>query len=129
MKYEIMQMLKQGEGGVIANTASVEGLIANPGLSAYVASKHGVVGLTKAVALEYAASGIRVNAICPGATDTPLVQRTTSKEAQEQFIAVQAIKRFARPEEMANAVVWLCSDEASFVTGVALPVDGGWTAH
>jgi NAD(P)-dependent dehydrogenase (short-subunit alcohol dehydrogenase family) len=129
MKYEVIQLLKQGEGGAIVNTASAAGLIAYPGLSAYVASKHGVVGLTKAVALEYAASGIRVNAICPGGTDTPLARRTMSREAAEQVIASQPIKRFAQPEEMASAVVWLCSDEASFVTGVALPVDGGMTAQ
>lgn len=130
MKYEIPEMLKQGKG-VIVNCASIAGLVGFPGLPAYVASKHGVLGLTKTSALECAKLGIRVNAVCPGAIKTPMLDRITGKkkEAEEQFANMAPIGRLGNPEEVANAVVWLCSDEASFVTGQAMSVDGGWVAQ
>jgi NAD(P)-dependent dehydrogenase (short-subunit alcohol dehydrogenase family) len=122
-------MLKQGKG-VIVNCASVAGLVGFSGLPAYVASKHGVVGLTKTAALEYAKLGIRVNAVCPGVIKTPMVDRLigNSKDAEEQFISMEPVGRFGQPEEIANAVVWMCSDNASFVTGHAMAVDGGFVA-
>ena len=130
MKYEIPQMLKQGKG-VIINCASIAGLVGFPGLPAYVASKHGVIGLTKTSALECAKLGIRVNAVCPGAIKTPMIDRITGKkkEAEDQFAAMEPIGRMGEPEEVAKAVLWLCSDEASFVTGLAMAVDGGWVAQ
>jgi NAD(P)-dependent dehydrogenase (short-subunit alcohol dehydrogenase family) len=129
MQAEIAQMLDQG-GGTIVNTASVLGLVGGGG-GAYVASKHGVVGLTKSAALEYATHGIRINAVCPGAIDTPMVQRvaTRSPERHRQLVAAEPIGRLGQPDEIAAAVVWLSSDAASFMTGVALPVDGGWVAR
>jgi NAD(P)-dependent dehydrogenase (short-subunit alcohol dehydrogenase family) len=129
MKHEIRQMLAQG-GGAIVNTASMAGLVG--GFSTpYVAAKHGVVGLTKNAALEYASRGIRVNAVCPGVIRTPMVEAvfTARPGLEERFHAAEPIGRFGSPEEVAAAVVWLCSDAASFVTGVALPVDGGWVAQ
>ncbi len=130
MKYEIPEMLKQGKG-VIVNCASVAGLVGFPGLPAYVASKHGMIGLTKTSALECAKLGIRVNAVCPGAIKTPMIDRITGnkKEVEEQFAGMEPIGRLGQPEEVANAVIWLCSDEASFVTGHAMAVDGGWVAQ
>jgi len=130
MKYEIPEMLKKGKG-VIVNCSSVAGLIGFQGLPAYVASKHGVIGLTKTAALECAKLGIRVNAVCPGVIQTPMIDRLTGKkkEAVEQFTGLEPIGRFGKPEEIANAVIWLCSDEASFVTGIAMPVDGGFVAQ
>jgi NAD(P)-dependent dehydrogenase (short-subunit alcohol dehydrogenase family) len=130
MKYEIPEMLKQGKG-VIVNCASVAGLIGFAGLPAYVASKHGVVGLTKTTALEYAKLGIRVNVVCPGVIQTPMIDRLTgkTKESIEQFTSLEPMGRFGLPEEIANAVVWMCSDEASFVTGHAMTVDGGFVAQ
>lgn len=131
MKYEILQMLKQS-GGSIVNTSSNAGLVGvGIGVAAYVASKHGVVGLTKAAALEYAKSGIRINAVCPGATLTPLVQRYWDADPQlkEQAGSWVPIGRVADPGEIAEAVVWLCSDAASFVTGHAMSVDGGMVAQ
>jgi NAD(P)-dependent dehydrogenase (short-subunit alcohol dehydrogenase family) len=130
MKYEIPEMLKQGKG-VIVNCASVAGLIGFAGLPAYVASKHGVVGLTKTTALEYAKLGIRVNVVCPGVIQTPMIDRLTgkTKESIEQFTGLEPMGRFGLPEEIANAVVWMCSDEASFVTGHAMTVDGGFVAQ
>ena len=130
MKYAIPQMLKQG-GGAIVNTASVAGLIGVPGGSAYCAAKGGVVQLTRTAALEYATAGIRVNAVCPGAIRTPMVERIVANrpEVEAVFIAGEPIGRLGKPEEIAEAVVWLCSDAASFVTGVPLPVDGGWVAQ
>jgi len=126
MKYEILQMLSQG-GGVIVNTASVGGLIGTPGIAAYTASKHGVVGLTKTAALEYVQAGIRVNAVCPGTVLTPLVERGlgTDPAMKDALLSKHPIGRFGKAEEIAEAVVWLCSDAASYVTGVAFPVDGG----
>jgi NAD(P)-dependent dehydrogenase (short-subunit alcohol dehydrogenase family) len=130
MKYEIRQMLQQG-GGVIVNMASYLGLVGIENGSAYVASKHGVVGLTKTAALEYARSGIRVNAVCPGFTRTPLIERvlTSRPGAEAKFLAIEPVGRFGTPEEVAEAVVWLCSDRASFVTGHAMAVDGGCVAR
>lgn len=129
MKYEIPEMLKLGKG-VIVNCASVAGLVGFEGLPAYVASKHGVVGLTKTAALECAKLGIRVNAVCPGVIQTPMIDRLTHKEKENiaQFKGFEPIGRFGLPEEVANAVVWMCTDEASFVTGHAMVVDGGFVA-
>lgn len=129
MKHEIPQMLKQNKG-VIVNCASIAGLSGFPGLPAYVATKHGVVGLTKSAALEYAKQGIRVNSVCPGVIQTSMIDRVTGndKEVEKQYIAMEPIGRMGNPEEVAEAVMWLCSDAASFVTGIAMPVDGGFTA-
>ena len=131
MRCEIRQMLKQESGGAIVNCASVAGLTGIAGLSAYVASKHGVVGLTKSVALEYASKRIRVNAVCPGAIVTPMLERFmgSSDEARQTVVANEPIGRLGQPEEIASAVLWLCGDGASFTTGQALAVDGGWTAR
>jgi NAD(P)-dependent dehydrogenase (short-subunit alcohol dehydrogenase family) len=130
MKSELQQMLKQG-GGAIVNTASVAGLVGGAGASAYVASKHGVNGLTKTAALEYAKAGIRVNAVCPGAIRTPMLERAFAGNPQlmESMAAMEPVGRMAAPEEVAEAVVWLCSDAASFVTGLPMAVDGGWVAQ
>ena len=130
MKYEIPRLLEQG-GGAIVNTASGAGLIGVAGLSAYVASKHGVIGLTRTAALEYAKSGIRVNAVCPGLIQTPMVERLTADQPQlgEALVAMEPVGRTGRPEEIAESVVWLCSDAASFVTGHAMSVDGGFVAQ
>jgi NAD(P)-dependent dehydrogenase (short-subunit alcohol dehydrogenase family) len=130
MKYEIPEMLKNGNGAIV-NCASIAGLVGYVGLPAYVASKHGVIGLTKTAALENAKLGIRVNAVCPGAIKTPMIDRLTGnkKEVEEQFAAQEPIGRLGQPDEVANAVIWLCSEAASFVTGHAMAVDGGWTAQ
>jgi len=130
MKYEIAQMLKQG-GGSIVNTASGAGLIAVQGMSAYVASKHGVIGLTKTAALEYAKQGIRVNSVCPGLIQTPMVERLTNQTPQlgEALVAAEPVGRTGKPEEIGEAVAWLCSDAASFVTGHSMSVDGGYVAQ
>lgn len=130
MKYEIPKMLKKGKG-VIINCSSAAGLIGFKGLPAYVASKHGVIGLTKTAALECATLGVRINAVCPGVIQTPMIDRLTgkSKEGIEQFTGLEPMGRFGEAEEIANAVIWLCSEEASFVTGVAMPVDGGLVAQ
>ena len=130
MKYEIPEMLKKNKGAIV-NCASVAGLVGFQGLSAYVASKHGIIGLTKTAALEYAQLGIRVNVVCPGVIQTPMIDRLTGKKKDsiEQFTGLEPVGRFGEPEEIANAVLWLCSDEASFVTGIAMPVDGGFVAR
>jgi NAD(P)-dependent dehydrogenase (short-subunit alcohol dehydrogenase family) len=130
MKHEIPEMIKQGKG-VIINCSSVAGLVGFSGLPAYVASKHGVIGLTKTSALECAKLGIRVNAVCPGVIQTPMIDRLTGndKEAIEQFTNLEPVGRFGQAEEIANAVLWMCSDEASFVTGHAMVVDGGFVAQ
>ncbi len=130
MKYEIIQMLKQGGGGAIVNTSSVAGLVGFSGITPYTATKHGVAGLTKAVALEYATSGIRVNAVCPGVIDTPMISRFASDpQVLAQLLAQEPVNRLGTPQEVANAVAWLCSDEASFMTGIPMPVDGGFVAQ
>lgn len=129
MKMEIPEMARNG-GGVIVNCASIAGLSGFAGLPAYVASKHAVIGLTRSAALEYASKGIRVNAVCPGVIHTDMIDRITGKdkEVEKQYIAMEPIGRMGKPEEVAEAVVWLCSNAASFVTGIALPVDGGFAA-
>jgi len=130
LKHEIGQMLKQG-GGAIVNIASVGGLIGTPFMAAYTASKHGVVGLTKTAALEYAQSGVRVNAVCPGAVRTATAERlaASNPEMAENLIKAHPIGRMGEVEEVAAAVIWLCSDSASFVTGHAMIVDGGLVAQ
>jgi NAD(P)-dependent dehydrogenase (short-subunit alcohol dehydrogenase family) len=129
MKYELPRMVTQG-GGAIVNTSSVLGLVGGKGLAAYVASKHGVAGLTKTAALEYARHNIRVNAVCPGVVRTAMVEPIFANPKYEQgWINSQAIRRAADPAEVANAVVWLCSDAASFVTGHMMAVDGGQIAQ
>jgi NAD(P)-dependent dehydrogenase (short-subunit alcohol dehydrogenase family) len=130
MKYELLQMRKQGSG-VIVNNSSIGGLIGLPGRAIYHASKHGVIGLTKSAAMEYASRGIRINAVCPGTIDTPMVQEMLAKEpeAMREILREQPIGRLGRAEEIASAVLWLCSPGASFVIGHALAVDGGFTIH
>jgi len=130
MKYEIPYMLKQGKGAIV-NNASIAGLVGFPNLPAYVASKHGVIGLTKNAALEYAKSHIRVNAVCPGVIKTPMIDRFTgkNKEVEKQFETMEPVGRMGEPGEVAEAVTWLCSDASSFVTGHSMAVDGGWVAQ
>ena len=134
MKYEIAHMLKSG-GGAIVNNSSNFGLVGSNGMPAYSAAKHGVIGLTKTAALEYAQSSIRVNAVCPGPVQTPLVDKILSAQPDLADGIIASIKerepigRFGQPEEVATAVVWLCSPEASFVVGAILPVDGGFVAQ
>jgi len=126
MKFQIRQMLRDG-GGAIVNTSSNAGLRGVHLIGAYAASKHGILGLTKNAAIEYANDGIRVNAVCPGAIMTPLMS-DQPPERQQEILAPQALDRFGDPAEVAAAVVWLCSDDASFVTGVSMPVDAGSVA-
>ena len=130
MREEIPRMLDVG-GGAIVNTSSVAGLVGFAGIPAYTASKHGILGLTKTAALEYAAQGIRVNAVCPGVIDTEMITRFTHGDATaaEQLLQTEPIGRLGTPDEIADAVIWLCSDHASFVTGHALTVDGGFVAR
>jgi NAD(P)-dependent dehydrogenase (short-subunit alcohol dehydrogenase family) len=126
MKYEIPHMLKQG-GGAIVNTASSAGLVGFRTAPAYTAAKHGIVGLTKTAALDYAPAGIRINAVCPGVVRTPMLERLTGGHAKLEawLLAQEPVGRAGTPEEIAEAVVWLCSDAASFVTGHPMAVDGG----
>jgi NAD(P)-dependent dehydrogenase (short-subunit alcohol dehydrogenase family) len=130
LKFEIQQMLKQG-GGAIVNTSSDAGLVGFQGLSAYVASKHGVNGLTKTAALEYAKHNIRVNSVCPGGVRTPMLERAfkMAPGMEEAAMAMEPVGRLGKPEEIGEAVVWLCSDAASFVTGLPMAVDGGMVAQ
>jgi NAD(P)-dependent dehydrogenase (short-subunit alcohol dehydrogenase family) len=129
LKYEIRQMLKQGGGGAIVNMASIGGLVGFAGAAAYSASKHGVMGLTKAAALENARSRIRINAVCPGAIDTPLSDRVFGAPTVHKYVlSCHPIGRFGKPAEIAEAVVWMCSDRASFMTGQSLVLDGGFLA-
>ncbi|MCG5248111.1 SDR family NAD(P)-dependent oxidoreductase [Methylorubrum extorquens] len=127
MKHELLQMRKQGSGAIV-NCSSLGGLVGLPGRAAYHASKHGVIGLTKGAALDNATRGIRVNAICPGCIDTPMGDGI-DPAAMKEFLKDQPIGRMGRVEEIASTVLWLCSPGASFVLGVALPVDGGFVAH
>lgn len=130
VRAELDVMLRQGHGAIV-NTASVAGLVGMRGLVAYTASKHGVVGLTKAVALEYATANVRVNAVCPGIVQTPMLERMASAHAgmHEQMVALEPVGRTGQADEIAEAVAWLCSDRASFVTGHAMAVDGGYLAR
>jgi NAD(P)-dependent dehydrogenase (short-subunit alcohol dehydrogenase family) len=129
MKYEIPEMLRGG-GGAIVNNASVAGLAGLQNFSAYTASKHGVVGLTRAAALEYAKAGLRVNAVCPGYVETPLNEKALQDpEFRARVLAREPVGRVGDAKEVAEAVVWLCSDAASFVTGHAMAVDGGYMAQ
>jgi NAD(P)-dependent dehydrogenase (short-subunit alcohol dehydrogenase family) len=129
MKYEIPRILEHGDGGAIVNTASGAGLIGFPGMCAYVAAKHGVIGLTKTAALEYATQGVRINSICPGTARTKMVNDWLGgdPENEAQVEALHPIGRIAAPEEIAALVMWLCSDAASFMCGAAIPIDGGYT--
>jgi NAD(P)-dependent dehydrogenase (short-subunit alcohol dehydrogenase family) len=130
MKHELAQMRTQGSGAIV-NCSSLGGLVGLPGRAAYHASKHGILGLTRSAALEYAPRGIRINAICPGTITTPMVTDMINKGELDtaEAIANQPINRLGEPEEISAAVLWLCSPGASFVIGVALPVDGGYTAR
>ena len=130
MKHEIPAMIQAG-GGAIVNTSSIAGLVGSQHSPAYAASKHGVVGLTKTAALQYAPQGIRVNCVCPAAVYSPMLETLVTRNPQvgDRLLASQPNGRFASPEEVAAVVTWLCSDAASFVTGAALPVDGGYTAQ
>jgi NAD(P)-dependent dehydrogenase (short-subunit alcohol dehydrogenase family) len=129
MKHELRQMREQ-DGGAIVNCSSLGGLVGLPGRASYHASKHGVLGLTKSAALEYAPRGVRINAVCPGTIDTPMVADMLARGELDMAEAVrnQPIGRLGTADEIAAAVLWLCSPAASFVVGVALPVDGGYTA-
>ena len=126
MKYEILQMLKQGGGGAIVNMSSVAGLIGAAGAGVYVASKHGVLGLTKSAAIEYAAHCIRVNAVCPAVIETPMAERAFGEPAvNKRMLSLHPLGRFGKPMEVAEAVLWLCSDKSSFTTGQYLGINGG----
>ncbi|MCP1839986.1 NAD(P)-dependent dehydrogenase (short-subunit alcohol dehydrogenase family) [Bradyrhizobium sp. USDA 4524] len=127
LKYEVAQMLKQGGGGAIVNTASIAGLVGLATSGHYVATKHGVVGLTKSAAIEYAQDGIRVNCVNPGYIKTPMTKETMD-ERYDEIIAKVPVRRLGVPEEIAEAVVWMCSDKASFMTGASHVVDGGYSA-
>src|SRR5271165_3764167 len=129
LKYEIQQMIKQGGSGAIVNMASITGLVGSAGAAAYSASKHGVIGLTKAAALETARSGIRVNAVCPGAIETSMSERLFGAPHVHKYVlSCHPIGRFGKPAEVAEAVVWMCSDRASFMTGQSIVLDGGYLA-
>ncbi|OWK41834.1 3-oxoacyl-[acyl-carrier protein] reductase [Fimbriiglobus ruber] len=129
LKHEIPAILKSG-GGAVVNTSSIAGLVAMGGVSVYAATKHAVVGITKATALEYAKQGVRVNAVAPAAIETEMLDRFAGSDAAKQsFAAAHPIGRIGTPAEIADPVVWLCSDEAAFITGQTLAIDGGWTAQ
>jgi len=129
LKHEIRQMLKQGGGGAIVNMASVAGWIGSAGAATYCASKHGVIGLTKAAALETAKNGIRINVVCPAVIETPMGERIFgAPEMKKYAIGLHPIGRFGKPMEVAEAVVWMCSERASFMTGQSLVLDGGFLA-
>jgi NAD(P)-dependent dehydrogenase (short-subunit alcohol dehydrogenase family) len=130
MKHELRHMREQGSGAIV-NCSSLGGLVGLPRRAAYHASKHGVIGLTRSAALEYAPRGIRINAVCPGIIDTPMVSSmlVSQPEAMKELMKEQPIGRLGRPEEIAAAVLWLCSPGSSFVIGHALAVDGGYTVR
>jgi NAD(P)-dependent dehydrogenase (short-subunit alcohol dehydrogenase family) len=130
MKYQIQQMLLQKKGSII-NCSSIAGLVGFPNVPAYVASKHGILGLTKTAALEFAKSNIRINAVCPGVIQTPMIERFTKNDqaALKQLESAEPMGRLGSPEEIAAAVLWLASNQSSFVTGQAIPVDGGWISQ
>jgi NAD(P)-dependent dehydrogenase (short-subunit alcohol dehydrogenase family) len=127
LRHEVAQMRRQGTGGAIVNTASIGGLVGLPFSSAYAVAKHGVVGMTKVAAVDHAAENIRVNAVCPGYIETPMTEDTMRRRG-ERIMARVPMARMGRPEEIAEAVVWMCSERAGFVTGAAWAVDGGYTA-
>ena len=127
LKHEITQMLAQGGGGAIVNTASIAGLVGLATSAHYVAAKHGVVGLTKSAAIEYAQDGIRVNCVNPGYIQTPMTKEIMETRYDE-IMAKVPVRRLGQAEEIAEAVVWMCSDKASFMTGASHVVDGGFTA-
>ena len=129
LKYEIRQMLKQGGGGAIVNMSSVAGLMGSDGAATYCASKHGVIGLTRAAALETAKKGIRVNAVCPAVIETAMAERAFSDPQVNKFVmGLHALGRFGRPGEVSEAVLWMCSDLGSFMTGQYMVIDGGMMA-
>ncbi len=130
MKYEIPAMLATADGGAIVNTSSIAGVVGFPRAPIYAASKHAVIGMTKAVALEYAQRNVRVNAVSPGAVETPMFERFTGTDdsVRAQLASMHPMGRVARPEEIADAVLFLCSDRASFITGHTLVIDGGFVA-
>jgi NAD(P)-dependent dehydrogenase (short-subunit alcohol dehydrogenase family) len=131
MKYEIPQMLKNGSGAIV-NMSSILGTVGFANACAYVTAKHGVIGLTKTAALEYATQGIRVNAVCPAFIETPMLERwglLTDPEIRAQLVSLHPLQRLGEPEEVADVVLWLCSEEASFVTGHAMLIDGGYVAQ
>lgn len=130
MKAEITQMLKQGKGAIV-NTSSIMGLTGAIRVPAYTAAKHGVAGITKAAALEYARHGIRINAVCPAPIYTPMLMQAfaTRPDIEERYARSEPMKRIGQPEEVGEAVAWLCSDRASYMTGLPMPVDGGYMAQ
>lgn len=129
LKYECAQMLAQGTGGTIVNTSSIMGVVSGPGLAAYSASKSGVIGLTKAVAIDYARHGIRVNAICPGGIgDTAITSAPENKQDMDQMAQMTPMGRLGKPSDIASAALWLCSPQSGFITGQALSVDGGFAS-
>jgi NAD(P)-dependent dehydrogenase (short-subunit alcohol dehydrogenase family) len=130
MKHELVQMRRQGSGAIV-NCSSLGGLVGGAGRATYHATKHGVIGQTKSVALQYGPHGVRVNAVCPGTIATPMVEQMTARGELDQAASAAGVPlgRLGRPEEIAAAVLWLCSDGASYVTGAALPVDAGYTAQ
>jgi NAD(P)-dependent dehydrogenase (short-subunit alcohol dehydrogenase family) len=128
MRHQIPQMLKQG-GGAIVNCASTAGIRGAAFCGVYSAAKHGVVGLTKAAGLEYGAQGVRINAVCPGMIRTPMTQTGPMKEVIDRMVVDTPLRRLGEPEEIGAAVLWLCGDDATFVHGQALPVDGALTSR